>query len=156
MSAARMRERCGPGRVPLVYGEAALAAPPCGTCTIRLVTLAYERAPWFRLVREPLRVGMLALSRLHGIDASAYAVRTEACRGCLRFQKAVLKDRSVLFRVLNRVVNPVFDALLVRIVGPAAVREAKEHARRATTSAEDAASSRDALRVESESRTPLR
>ncbi len=107
-------------------------APPCGTCTIRLVDLAYQRAPWFRLVREPFRVGMLALSRLHGIDPTTYAVRTEACRGCLRFTKAVLKDRSALFRLLNRVVNPFFDAILERIVGAQAVADAKEHARRAT------------------------
>lgn len=74
---------------------------------------------------------MLILSRLHGIDARAYTVRTEECRGCVRFHKAVLKERSPLFRALNRLVNPVFDALLGNIVGPKAVLEAKEHARRA-------------------------
>lgn len=110
--------------------EAPLA---CGTCTLRLVSLAYARAPWFRLLREPLRAGMVALSRAHGIDVSAVPVRVEACRGCIRLHKSLLKERSPLFRALNRLANPVFDALLLRIVGPAAVREAKEHARAATS-----------------------
>lgn len=105
----------------------------CGTCTIRLVALAYRRAPWFRLVRAPLGAGMLGLSRLNGIDVARYAVRSEDCRGCLRFHKTLLKERSALFRLLNLLINPLFDAILERIVGPAAVGDAKEHARRVTT-----------------------
>ena len=117
---------------PAVDAGTRIEAATCGTCTIRLVDLAYRRAPWFRLVREPLRAGMIALSRWHGIDPAAYAVRSEACRGCLRFHKAALKERSRLFRLLNRLVNPVFDALLERIVGSGSVVEAKAHARKAT------------------------
>lgn len=105
----------------------------CGTCTLRLVALAYARAPWFRLLREPLRAGMVALSRVHGIDVSAVPVRAEACRGCIRLHKSLLKERSPFFRALNRLANPVFDALLLRIVGAEAIREAKEHARAATS-----------------------
>lgn len=115
------------------------ASPGCGTCTIRLVALAYERAPWFRLIREPLRAGMLVFSRLHRIDVSASVVRSEACRGCVRFHKNLLKERSPMFRLLNRLVNPVFDGILVRIVGPAAISDAKVYARSAT-SGDDVAS----------------
>lgn len=50
----------------------------CNTCTIRLVRTAYQRAPWFRLVREPLRLALRGLAWLHRIDPAAYAVRT-AC-----------------------------------------------------------------------------
>ena len=107
-------------------------APVCRTCTIRLVELAYGRAPWLRAVREPLRLGMLALSRLEGIDVSSLAVRTERCRGCLRFHKELLKERSGLFRLLNRLLNPLFDGVIVRIVGAAAVAAAKESARNAS------------------------
>lgn len=110
--------------------EASLA---CGTRTLRLVALAYARAPWFRLLREPPRAGMVALSRVHGIDVSAVPVRAEACRGAIRLHRGLLEERSPLFRALNRLANPVFDALLLRIVGAEAVREAKEHAQAATS-----------------------
>lgn len=119
-------------QAPAGGAKAKIDVATCGTCTIRLVELAYRRAPWFRLIREPLRAGMIALSRWHDIDPAVYAVRSEACGGCLRFHKTALKERSRLFRILNRLVNPAFDALLERIVGSGAVVEAKDHARRAT------------------------
>lgn len=104
----------------------------CNTCTIRLVRIAYQRAPWFRVVREPLRLGMRSLAWLHRIDPAAYLVRTESCHGCMRFYKVALKEQSALFRWLNDRVNPAFDALLARIVTAEEVREAKAHAREAT------------------------
>jgi hypothetical protein len=76
---------------------------------------------------------MVALSRAYGIDVSAVPVRTEACRGCIRLHKSLLKERSRLFNALNRLANPVFDALLLGVVGAEAVRDAKEHARAATS-----------------------
>lgn len=104
----------------------------CNTCTIRLVRIAYQRAPWFRLAREPLRLGLRGLAWLHRIDPNEYEVRTESCYGCLRFYKVALKERSALFRWLNDRVNPAFDALLERIVTAEEVREAKAYAREAT------------------------
>jgi hypothetical protein len=76
---------------------------------------------------------MLGLARLNRIDVARYAVRSEACRGCIRLHKTLLKERSALFRLLNVLINPLFDGILERIVGPAAVGDAKEHARRVTT-----------------------
>ncbi len=70
----------------------------CNTCTIKLVAIAYRRAPLFRLVREPLKLGMRFLGLVYRIDTSIYAVRTPACCGCVRFLKAALKERSGLFR----------------------------------------------------------
>lgn len=106
--------------------------PVCNICTIKLVTLAYQRAPWFRVVREPLRLAIQALARWHRVDADDYVVRTANCYGCLRFYKTALKERSAAFRWLNSRVNPVFDALIEKIVSPAEIGEAKGYAQAAT------------------------
>jgi len=104
----------------------------CNTCTSQLVQTAYSRAPWFRLVREPLVLGMKVLGRYHGINAKEYRVYTESCHGCIRFTKAELKKRSILFRSLNRVINPIFDRILESIVGKDEVAAARQYAYQAT------------------------
>lgn len=103
----------------------------CNTCTIRLVKLAYQRAPWFRLLREPLRLGMRAMAAWHRIDPADYEVRTPSCSGCLRFYKVALKERSATFRWLNDRVNPIFDSLLLGMVKEEALKEAQAYARSA-------------------------
>lgn len=103
----------------------------CNTCTIRLVKTAYRRAPWFRLVREPLKLGMRTLAWLYRIDPTQYEVRTPSCYGCLRFYKTALKERSSIFRWLNDRVNPLFDTLLERIVGVDEIEAAQNYARSA-------------------------
>lgn len=108
----------------------------CNTCTIQLVRLAYKRAPWFRLVREPLRLGLRAMAAWHRIDTSDYEVRTGGCYGCLRFYKTALKERSATFCWLNARVNPVFDTLLERIISPTEMREAEAYARAAMVSSD--------------------
>ncbi len=60
----------------------------CNTCTLKLVSIAYRRAPWFRLFREPLRLGMRFLSWIHSVNPSEYEVRTPDCFGCIRFTRA--------------------------------------------------------------------
>ncbi|MBI2906960.1 MAG: nitroreductase [Chloroflexi bacterium] len=117
-------------------GELQAASTPkrsavCNTCTLRLVRLAYQRAPWFRLVREPLRLGMRTMAFWHRIDPDDYEVRTPSCQRCMRFYKVALKERSATFRLLNALANPLFDALLERIVSAEAVQEAKAYARTA-------------------------
>ena len=104
----------------------------CNTCTIQLVNIAYRRAPWFRLVREPLKLGMRVLAWLYRINPTEYDVRATACYGCLRFYKTSLKERSALFRWLNDRVNPLFDNLLERIVSTDEVKQAKTYARAAS------------------------
>lgn len=104
----------------------------CGNCTIKLVRIAYRRAPWFRLLREPLKLGMRALSRIHHVDPAEYDVRTPACYDCIRFYKIALKERSAVFRQLHRFVNPVFDSVIQRIVTVEERRQAREYARKAT------------------------
>ncbi|MBI2856914.1 MAG: nitroreductase [Chloroflexi bacterium] len=104
----------------------------CNTCTIQLVATAYRRAPWFRLVREPLKWGMLAMGRLYRVDPRAYSVPTPGCAGCLRFTKTGLRERSGLFRWLNARLNPLFDRVLESIVTQQEVAEAKRYAVRST------------------------
>ena len=104
----------------------------CNICTRQLVEIAYSRAPWFRLIREPLVLGMKTLGTWHGIDAEEYHVYTDDCRGCLRFTKSELKKRSLLFSSLNRAINPIFDRILESIVGKAEVATANRYAREAT------------------------
>ena len=104
----------------------------CGNCTLKLVTIAYRRAPWFRLVREPFSMGMRLFSRLHRIDPDDYEVGSPACRRCVRFHKTALKEKSVTFRFFNRLINPVFDWVLYTIVTPDERQSAKRYAERAT------------------------
>ena len=104
----------------------------CNTCTIMLVRLAYERAWWFRLIREPLRLGMILLGWLHRINPKDYQVRTLDCHGCIRFTKTALKEKSDLFCWLNDRVNPVFNLILETLVTQEEIQEAKRYARQAT------------------------
>ncbi|MBI4282022.1 MAG: nitroreductase [Chloroflexi bacterium] len=104
----------------------------CGTCTIQLVRIAYRRAPWFRVVREPLKWGMIIMGWLYRVDPRAYTVPTQGCIGCLRFTKTGLRERSALFRWLNARVNPVFDRILEgSIVTKEELAEAKRYAAKA-------------------------
>lgn len=104
----------------------------CNTCTIRLVAIAYRRAPWFRLVREPLRLGMRLWAWIYRLDPSEYDVRTPACYDCIRFYKTALKERSRAFRFLNDRINPIFDAFIARIVTAEEIQQAKAYAHQAT------------------------
>lgn len=104
----------------------------CNTCTLKLVSIAYRRAPWLRLFREPLRLGMRFLSWIHRVNPSEYEVRTPNCFGCIRFYKVALKEKSGLFRRMNDLFNPLFDALLERIVTEEEIRQAKTYAWAAT------------------------
>lgn len=88
----------------------------CNHCTYKLVAIAYRRAPWFRLFREPLKLGMRWLVFLHSIDTEKYRVRTPGCSGCIRFYKTALFEKSASFRWLHNQINPVFNKLIARIV----------------------------------------
>jgi hypothetical protein len=76
----------------------------CNTCTIMLVRTSYNRAWWFRIIREPLRYGMVIMGKLYGENHSNYPVKSDECQGCVRFIKTGLKERSSLFRFLNGIV----------------------------------------------------
>jgi hypothetical protein len=104
----------------------------CNTCTRRLVFIAYERAPWFRLIREPLKLTMHNWVGLRGVDPREYEVHSNGCYDCTRFYKNELKEQSGVFRLLNSLINPVFDIIMERIVSEKEINNAKAHARAAT------------------------
>lgn len=106
----------------------------CKICTIKLVEAAYARAWWFRLVREPLRLGMLLLGRVYEADLTVYEVNSPSCRACPRLTKLELKERSALFRFLNNIINPYFDRLIERLLTEREQQEAREFAERALLS----------------------
>jgi hypothetical protein len=100
----------------------------CNHCTYKLVAIAYKRAPWFRLFREPLKLGMKWLVWVHSIDAREYRVRTPGCYQCIRFYKTALFKKSRSFRWLHDRVNPVFNKLIARIVTSDERKRAKTYA----------------------------
>ena len=72
---------------------------------------------------------MRMMARMYGIDSSRYDVRAEQCRGCIRFMKNALKERSRIFRVLNFTINPLFNAFRNAIVSDEEIAEARMKAR---------------------------
>jgi len=104
----------------------------CNTCTIMLVKTCYERVWWFRIIREPLRFGMVIMGKFYSVNHNDYLVKSNECRGCVRFIKTGLKEKSSLFRFLNGIVNPLFDRIMETIVSREEVLEAKKHAKEAT------------------------
>jgi hypothetical protein len=100
----------------------------CNHCTYKLVAIAYKRAPWFRLFREPLKLGMKYLAFIHHIDAKEYQVRTPACYQCIRFYKTALFKKSASFRWLHDRFNPIFNKMIARIVTDDERKQAKIYA----------------------------
>lgn len=109
----------------------------CGTCTLKLVTIAYRRAPWFRLLREPLKLGMRFLARVHHVNTGEYVVRTPACYNCIRFYKVALKEKSATFRCLHKWINPLFDRVIETIVTEEERKQTRDYAQSATQGSVD-------------------
>ena len=103
----------------------------CNTCTLKLVAIAYKRRPVFCLFREPLKIAMRLLSWLYRVKPDEYEVRTPSCRGCIRFYKLALKERSSMFRWLNNRINPLFDRMLESIVTEEELKSAKDYGKNA-------------------------
>jgi nitroreductase len=103
----------------------------CKNCAMMLVRIAYQRCWWFPLVREPLLLGMRILAWRHGIDARAHGVRNPECRGCIRFMKAELEEKSPTFRFLNNRIGNTISALRDARATHAERDEAKRYAREA-------------------------
>ena len=102
----------------------------CNTCTLKLVAIAYRKKPVFRLFREPLKMVMKMLSWLYRVNPEEYEVSTPSCRGCIRFYKLSLKDKSSIFRWLNNKINPLFDRVLESIVTEEELKSAKDYGKK--------------------------
>lgn len=109
--------------------ETALLRAKCKTCTIMLVEICFQKTWWFKAFRTPMVWGMRAMCRFHGLDPSRYAVSNQKCYGCVRFMKVALKEKSPTFRVLNWLINPIFNKVRNGIVTEDEIAEAKRFAR---------------------------
>jgi len=110
-------------------------APPeasCKNCALMLARIVYRRHWWFPLVREPLVLGMQLLAWWHRIDPARYPVRNQECRGCLRFIKTELEEKSPVFRFLNGIVGEPFSKLRNARLTQEELDEAKRFAKDAT------------------------
>ena len=94
--------------------------------------MAYTRAPWFRIIREPLSFVMHRWAAIYKKSITSYEVNTASCYNCTRFYKNVLKQHSKLFNLMHSAVNPIFDVILEKIVSAEEIQKAKAHAKAAT------------------------
>jgi hypothetical protein len=108
--------------------------PPCGMCTFKCAMIAYRRAPWFRLVREPMLLGMRFFAFIHHVEpvVKSFPFPTSACNRCIRFYKAVLFQKSPTFRWLHGRVNPIFNYFMDRIVTQEERKQARSYAQAAS------------------------
>lgn len=81
----------------------------CKVCVIRLEHLCYRRAWWFRPFREVLATGIRIFALVYRVPSGAFAARSAACYGCLRFRKNTVKRHSRLFNHLDGYLNPLFN-----------------------------------------------
>jgi hypothetical protein len=94
-----------------VNSEIAQPEASCKNCALQLARIVYRRHWWFPLLREPLVLGMRLLAWWHRIDPTRYPVGNPECRGCLRFIKTELEEKSPTFRFLNGIVGEPFSRL---------------------------------------------
>jgi hypothetical protein len=119
--------------------------PPCGMCTLKCVTIAYRRAPWFRLIREPMLAGMRFFAIIHHIEPEVknFPFPTTTCSRCIRFYKAILLKKSPAFRWLHSRLNPVFNYFMDRIITPEERKRARQYALAASAGTLNEKESRD-------------
>lgn len=103
----------------------------CKNCAARLAAWCYERHWWFRLIREPLVLGMRIMAWWHGIDGRGQVVHKPECRGCIRYMKTELEERSPAFRFLNAYIGKGVSRLRDSMLTEQELAEAKRYAREA-------------------------
>lgn len=101
----------------------------CKNCASRLAKWCYERYWWFRLIREPLLLGMRILAWWHGIDVHKQQVRNPECRGCIRFMKSELEKESPTFRFLDNYIGKKVSKLRNSLLTQQELDEAKRYAK---------------------------
>ena len=109
-----------------------LSTVVCKNCVLFLVRRCYGKHWWFRLVREPLVLGMRILASWNGIDARNHAVINPECHGCVRFMKAELEEKSAAFRFLNAFIGPWFRTIRDSMLTQEELDEAKYYALKMT------------------------
>ncbi len=100
----------------------------CNTCTIQLVEIAYKKAPWFRVIREPLVRSLKFYAIIKGYNLKDIQPPSIECDNCPRFIKNALKDNSPFFNSVHNILNPLFDRIIMKIVNEDEIIEAKQRA----------------------------
>ena len=103
----------------------------CKICTIRLETLCYQRAWWFRVFREILASGIRVFASVYLIRPKDGLARSPMCFKCIRFRKNALKERSALFNWLGSYLNPMFNRVRDSLLTAEELENARALARRA-------------------------
>lgn len=105
--------------------------PECPICAIFLIRRSYGKRWWFRLLREPLVWGMRLIAWMDGLNDWKQKGRNADCKGCVRYLKNELEEKSPLFRFLNKFIGPYFKDLRDSALGQEEFGEAKRLAREA-------------------------
>ena len=105
----------------------------CKNCAARLAEWCYERHWWFRLIREPLVLGLKIMAWWHGIDGRGHVVHNQECKGCLRYMKTELEEKSPVFRFLNAYIGKGVSRLRDSMLTEQKLAEAKRYARESNT-----------------------
>lgn len=100
-------------------------------CMIRLEKLCYQRAWWFRGVRECFAMGIRVFALVYRVRPEEYKVRSRMCHKCIRFKKNALKERSRVFAWLDGYLNPVFNRIRDSLLTASELEDARTLARRA-------------------------
>ncbi|HWR43915.1 nitroreductase [Sporomusa sp.] len=103
----------------------------CKNCAYLLAKWCYQRHWWFRLVREPLLLGMRIMAWWHRIDARTHVANNRECNGCIRFMKNELEEKSPTFRFLNNSIGKRVNRLRDSMLTQQELDEAKRYAREA-------------------------
>ncbi len=103
----------------------------CKICTIRLETLCYQRAWWFRVFREKLASGIRVFAIVYLIRPKDCLARSPMCFKCIRFRKNALKERTALFNWLDSYLNSMFNRVRDSLLTAEELENARALARRA-------------------------
>jgi predicted outer membrane protein len=93
-----------------------------------LIEKCYKKHKWFHLVRDPLVWGMKYLAWVNGIEANRQAAKQSYCKGCVRFIKNELEEKSATFKLLNRLIAPRFARLRNSMVTEQDMKAARQRA----------------------------
>lgn len=104
---------------------AAAGSGQCKKCVAFLVKLAKERSMYFRSLHMLLAFLIKSFTWLYRIKPNKADIRNSNCGKCLRFAKNQLKERSLLFQWLNKIIDPYFDNLLLKLVSADEMQKAK-------------------------------
>ncbi len=100
----------------------------CKGCALMLAIKCYEKHWWFHIVRDPLVGGMRFLGWVNGIDAYKHPVKKSECKGCIRFLKAELEQKSKTFNYLNQYIGPRFSNIRNNMLSEEELKAAKDFA----------------------------